>query len=152
MTSEQEATHGTSDAPVWQVVDNQVQLDLLNRQVCWDDAALLEFTSTRAPLRCLPHDVCRSGHDHPNLYVLFQAFGPGGEYLELAFIHCDRYGAAALEHMRLNGHVDSLKRVELRSSDGDTLLRCARLAFRALDDADESGLHFARMLLEAHGP
>ena len=46
---------------------------------------------------------------------------------------------AELDHPSLLGRVDALKRVTLRTGDGELALRCARVIHRWLDEASIEG-------------
>ena len=132
----------------WIGVDTQAELDALDTSVCWEDARVLEYYTTPALYPGMPDDVSRSGYDHPNVYVLVDAGGPTPRFLELALLHCDRIGADAFNRLHLSGRIDALKRLEVVSGDGTTLLRCARLAYRRLDDVDQSGHYYTVKLSE----
>lgn len=139
----------------WQSVDTQSQLDALHTLVCWEDACVLEYHAGYGQRDHYPSDVSRSGYDRPDIHVLVRRMDgastrrttgedPYGRtpFLELAFLHCDRLGADAFERLHLRGMVDSLKRVELLSSDGSTLLRASRLIYQWLTNAPSDGSYY----------
>lgn len=128
---------------MWIGIESQPELDALNESLCWEDSRILEYYATSALRSGLPEDVSRSGYERLNLYVLIDTCGVGGApFLELALLAYDRIGADVFERMHLSGKVDALKRVEIISGDGSTLLRCARVAYRRLNEADFSGHYF----------
>jgi hypothetical protein len=136
-----------SNEPIieWNAIDTQAELDALHGSVCWEDSQVLEVYAGRELLPGLPADISRSGYDHLNVYLLIAASGPQPGFLELAFVQCDRIGADAFQRLHLHGRIDSLKRVEVISGDGSTLLRCARLAYRLLMNTSEEGVHYAKV-------
>src|SRR5262245_47415597 len=129
----------------WRTVDTQADLDRLDNGVCWEDAAVLESYATPALARGLPSDANRSGFELPNVYVLVDdaCHAGDGAWLELAFIHCEWSGHYAFRGLDLRGRVDSLRRVELRDGEGETTVRCARLAYRRGPARPSNGLFYA---------
>ena len=114
----------------WKAIDCQADLNELDRAVCWEDSRVLEYWASPASRPYYPTDVSRSGYERKDVHVLLAACSSISPFLELVFIHCDWVGANALEHLCLQGHVDALRWVELRTHDGAILIRCARLTYR----------------------
>ena len=54
----------------------------------------------------------------------------------MVWIHCDWSTGHFLDHPFMSGHVDSLKRVEIWDAKRSTLMRCYRLIFRYVAEAD----------------
>jgi hypothetical protein len=128
-----------SQAMTWKSIDCQADLDELDRVVCWEDSRVLEYLASSAPRPYCPTDVSRSGYEHKDIHVLLDACSSTLPFLELVFIHCDWIGANAFERLCLQGRVDTLRRVELSTEDGDVLVRCGRLLYRWLAEASTTG-------------
>lgn len=128
----------------WNSIDCQAALDELDRAVCWEDSRVLEYLASPAPRPYYPTDVSRSGYERKDLHVLLDVCSSISPFLELVFIHCSSIGANAFEGLCLQGHVDTLRRVELRTDDGVTLVRCARLIYRWLSEASTTGDFYCR--------
>ncbi len=125
----------------WLSVDTQEQLDQLDGSVCWEDDVVLEYYGTPAIAVGLPTDVSRSGYALPNVYVLIDTLSSDPRYLELALIHCDDIAHSAFEAFRLSGLVDALKRVVGQR------FRCARIAYKRLESANDQGFYFGAKYL-----
>jgi hypothetical protein len=140
VTTSESAVH---QSVKWTSIDSQADLDALDRAVCWEDSRVLEYHAGSA---CRPHypaDVSRSGYSFKDIHVLVEVPCSHAPFLELAFIHCDWVGANAFEDLTLRGRVDVLRRVVLREDDGSDLLRCARLIYRWLAEANTEGSLYA---------
>jgi hypothetical protein len=125
----------------WRVVDDQAGLNEVDRSVNWDDAEAVAFVADSVASNPLfPSDVARSGYVNWNIRVLFYVADKRGSHLELILVDCDEIGTNAFKGLTLRGRVDSLKRVEVESLDGERRLRCSRLMYRFID-VDQS---FAR--------
>jgi hypothetical protein len=124
----------------WSTIDTQTQLDALEKSVCWEDVRLLEYHAGRGVRAHYPSDVSRSGYERLDVHVLLET--DDGKFLELAFLHCERLGPDAFERLHLRGTVDSLKRVELRSSRESVLLFAGRVLYRRLEKAPVDGTHY----------
>jgi hypothetical protein len=123
----------------WNTIDCQADLNELDAAVCWEDSRVLEVWASPAAQPYYPTDVSRSGYERKDVHVLLDACSSVSPFLELVFIHCDWIGANAFERLSLQGHVDTLRRVEVRTADGDVVVRCARLAYRWLAEAGIPG-------------
>jgi len=117
----------------WTPINEPSELEALDKSICWEDSRLFESYTTDALAPGLPSDVNRTGYINPNLYVLIDEACHKRGMIELAFLHVDYLGTNALEHLHLQGTIDSLKRIEVRTHRDELLLRCARLAFRYPD-------------------
>ncbi len=127
----------------WKSIDTQADLDQLDQQICWSDASTVEYYAKLANEKYFPVDISRSGYEHKNVHVLCQVFAQPGRFLELVLIACDWCYLAWLDNMHLNGHVDRLKRIDIRDPKGSTIARCARLIYRFLQESDlPQGLYF----------
>jgi hypothetical protein len=118
----------------WGLVENQSDLDALDRAVYWSDAeavALVADTVSANPL--FPADVSRSGHIKWNVRLLLYVANSRGSHLELVLIDCDEIRLEAFNGLSLQGRVDVLKRIEIKRADGTRRLRCSRLMYRFID-------------------
>lgn len=88
--------------------------------------------------------MSRSGYERKDVHVLLEACSTAAPFLELVFIHCDWIGENAFERLCLQSHVDTLRRVELCAHDGAILVRCARLVYRWLAEADTTSDFYRR--------
>lgn len=119
----------------WTPIDTQEDLDALERAICWEDSRVVEYHAGSFQRAYFPHDVSRTGHDHPDIHVLLET-DADFPFAELVFVHCDHIGANAFRNFYVRGRVRSLKRVELSSLDGDIWFSCARMMWRKLSEVD----------------
>lgn len=118
---------------VWKSVDSQVDLDRLNKLVCWDDSRTVEYYGTISHEKYFPPDISRSGFQNKNIHILCDVCSSISPYLELVLIDCDCLDPSFLENMFFRGRVDTLKRVEAWDSNKSTLMRCSRLLYRFVE-------------------
>ncbi len=115
----------------WQGVNTESELRQLDERIVWDDSSVVEFHATSCLRDGLPTDVSRSGFHDLNLYLVID---DSISKYEFALIACDRLGAnMPLVLSGFRGRIDSLKRVEIRTRKGETVFRCARLAYREIE-------------------
>ena len=111
--------------------------------VCWEDSKVVEYHAGRFGGPHYPSDICRSGASNLDIHVLIEADAQFS-FLEIAFVHCDYLEANIWQNFYILGRVDSLKRVELNSPNGELRLRCSRLLYRWLEDVDISKSFYRR--------
>lgn len=116
----------------WKSVDTQADLDELCQKVCWEDSETIEFYGKLGNEPYFPDDISRSGHRNQNIHVLCRICSHAGAWMELVLIDCDWFYFSSLRHLRMQGKVDSLRRVDLQDEKKSTLLRCSRLIYRFL--------------------
>lgn len=130
----------------WQSVDTQADLDALHDSVCWEDSETVEYYVTHVALPDFPPDINRSGYRLPNVYVLLDACSQRGPWLEMVWIHADRFDSQFAQYPFIRGRVDSLMRVEISDYTKALRLRCGRLIYRFRDDlTDVPVCHFAQL-------
>jgi len=127
----------------WISVDSQADLDGLEQSVCWIDSFTIEYYGTFRDAPYFPSDICRSGYDRKNIYVLHKCDSPLGVCLEMVFVHCDCVSGDFLDKPFVVGRVDTLKRVEIWNGRGAAVMRCARLIYRFLQ-SEPGRPYFAR--------
>jgi hypothetical protein len=67
----------------------------------------------------------------------------------MVWIHCDWFTSHFLDHPQMSGRVDGLKRVEILDSQQATKMRCARLIYRFVAEADvKEGSYYVRSEFE----
>ena len=125
----------------WIAVDSQADLDKLDKSVCWRDCSSIEYYALTACEPYYPSDVSRSCYVHKNIHVLCRICSPVVAYLELVLIYCDFCSPFFLDGPHMQGHVDSLKRIEILDHRNDIAMRCSRLIYRFLDEKDVCFLH-----------
>ena len=121
----------------WIRVDTDEDLRKLDESAYWRDSEGIEFYGTTRNEDFFPADVSRSGHLKKNIFLLCDCqHSSEGRYLELVFIDCDWYDGGFLDQPFFSGRVDRLKRVELWHDDKTIVMRCSRLIYRFLQEAD----------------
>jgi hypothetical protein len=130
----------------WQSIDRQSDLDALGERVCWEDSETIEYYVTDMALPDFPPDVNRSGHRHPNVYILVGVCGGPARWLEMVWICAEIFDAAFAKNPFIRGRVDSLRRIEITDYTKATRMRCARLVYRFREDLAENAVgHWARI-------
>ncbi|MGH7975971.1 MAG: hypothetical protein ACREDS_05950 [Limisphaerales bacterium] len=133
----------------WHVIESQEDLETLDKSVCWGDSETVEYYGTSRNDSYFPSDVNRSGYLRKNIHVLCRICSQKAEYLEMVWIHCDWFGNHFLDHPFMSGHVDGLKRVEILDAKKLTVMRCARLIYRFVAEADvKEGFFYVHSKLE----
>jgi len=120
----------------WHTIESQDELDALNKRVCWEDSETVVYFATARNEDYFPSDVSRSGYILKNVHVLCRICSQEAGYLEMVWIHCDWFTSHFLDHPYMSGRVDSLKRVEVLDAQRSTQMRCARVIYRFVAEAD----------------
>ena len=120
----------------WRAIETQTDLDSLDKRVCWEDSETVEYYATARNDDYFPSDVSRSGYSHKNVHILCRVCSSEAAYLEMVWIHCDWFTSPFLDHPHMAGRVDSLKRVEILDAHRSTQMRCARVIYRFVAEAD----------------
>ena len=136
----------------WHAIETQSDLDTLDQRVCWEDSETVEYYATARNEDYFPSDVSRSGYGHKNVHVLCQVSSPEAAYLEMVWIHCDWFNGHFLDHPHMSGRVDRMKRVEILDAQRSTQMRCARIIYRFVAEADATeGSYYVRSRIENEG-
>lgn len=131
----------------WKEINTQQDLDELNASVCWDDSETIEYYATLVNADFFPSEVSRSGYDKKNVHILCRVDSKCGPYLEMVWIHADSFNSYFLDSPHLRGKVDSLKRIEIECPHDGTEMRCGRLIYRFLNEAEvEREYHIVKKL------
>ncbi len=133
----------------WRAIDSSSDLAELDASATWEDARVVAFYAIEQSEPYYPSDISRSGYVKKNLHLLCSVPSPHGEYLEVAFIHCDWFAFRFFEQPHFAGRVDTLKRVELRSEHGDVDLQAARIIYRFVNDPTECESRFPHSGIDA---
>lgn len=120
----------------WNIIETQADLDSLNKRVCWEDSETVEYYATARNEDYFPSDVSRSGYSHKNVHVLCRVCSREAAYLEMVWIHCDWSSGPFLDQPYMSGRVDSLKRVEILDAKRSTQMRCSRVIYQFVAEAD----------------
>jgi hypothetical protein len=120
----------------WSMIDNQDDLNDLDQMICWEDSDVIEIYALNHDETCFPTGISRSGYTNKNLHVFCEVCSSISPYLYMVWIHCDCYDFGFVENLHMAGHVDSLKRVEIRDSNGEVQMRCARLIYRFVSEIE----------------
>lgn len=135
------AANPVSQPVRWQSIDQQEDLDAMDRTVCWDDADLIEIHGGRGTWTEGSVDIHRRGVDALDYRVLLRFSGKETPYLELAFVECDAFNQSVfLEGLR--GRVTTLMQVEIGRGFGG--VRCSRMLYRWLQKDEVGKPHYWR--------
>ncbi len=136
----------------WLAIETQADLDFLDKKVCWEDSKSVEYYATARNEDYFPPDVSRSGYDHKNIHVLCRVCSQEAAYLEMVWIHCDQSTGHFLDHPHMSGRVDCLKRVEILGAKGWPLMRCSRVIYRFVAEANVTeGSYYSHNEIENDG-
>jgi hypothetical protein len=120
----------------WRSIESQADLDALNQRICWEDSETVEYYATPRNEPYFPSDISRSGYPCKNVHVLCRICSREAAFLEMVWIHCDWVATNFLDRPHLFGRLDSLKRVEIMDVKRETRMRCSRLIYRFLSEAE----------------
>jgi hypothetical protein len=127
---------------MWTSIDDVSDLKAFRDLICWDDSEILEIYATASLLPHLPDDVCRSGRNALNYFILIRACCGLSPFLEIAFIQCEDFNAHALIDDSGSWHIETLMSIENNSTNGSRRIRTARGAYRWIDRPNTPFNHF----------
>jgi hypothetical protein len=125
-----------SSGKSWQTIESQADLNALDKRVCWEDSGTVEYYASTKNEKYFPSDVSRSGYANKNIHVLCRICSNEAAYLEMVWVDCDWFTCRFLDCPHMSGRVDTLKRVEVLDAKRSTMMRCSRLIYRFLQEAD----------------